>query len=200
MSRAELDRLVKLRGYKRQKLTRLCNEIEVQLSSLISLTRDAYICRLLQIRADLDKFNDDILSLYIELNFDDITVDNRISECDQYVASILDLLTRLNLAIVYEPNRPIPAPSNPHSDGFARTQLSAACLRCYCISKDNCDCISLSDMSESSVAAATEIVVEDEVHDTGTPVNDSCVHEAAPQFMEHGNMRNKECCSNHLRR
>ena len=57
---------------------------------------------------------------------------------------------------------------------------------------DNCDCISVSDMSESSAIVATEIDVEDEVHDTGTPVNDSCVHEAAPQFTEHGSMRDKE--------
>ena len=63
MSQAELDSLVRLRGYKRQKLTKLCNEIEDQLSSLVSLPEDAYICKLLYIRTDLDKSNDEILSL-----------------------------------------------------------------------------------------------------------------------------------------
>ena len=90
MARAELDSLIKLRVYKRQELTKLCNELEDQLSSQNSLTQDAYICRFLQIRTDLDKFNYGILPLYIELKFDERTIENIISEWDQYVANILD--------------------------------------------------------------------------------------------------------------
>ena len=90
--KAYLDYLVKHKAYARQKLTKLGSQITAQLKSITSIEQEHSIETLLSIKKDLQKYNDEVLDMYLKLNFQDVTVYSKVKECDQYDAKVSKVL------------------------------------------------------------------------------------------------------------
>ena len=118
MSQAELDSLVRLRGYKRQKLTKLCSEIGTRLTSMVGHQQNDYIQKLIAIRSELDKFNEDILILYDKLKWSEENVNTKVAECEQYDARALDCLTQVTNV------NPIDSTAINSNDAYQQGELS----------------------------------------------------------------------------
>ena len=118
MSQAELDSLVRLRGYKRQKLTRLCNEIGTHLTSMVGHQQNDYIQKLIAIRSELDKFNEDILILYDKLKWNEDNINTKMAECERYDALALDCLTQVTYI------SPIDSPAMNNNDAYQQDEPS----------------------------------------------------------------------------
>ena len=88
-----LDRLVKVRGYTRQRLTKLCTEVEAQVQNITSQQQENYIERLLTFQKELEKSNREILPLYVALDWTEEAIDTKVSEIDEYEQKVLNAIS-----------------------------------------------------------------------------------------------------------
>jgi hypothetical protein len=95
MAPSKLDVLVRTRQYARQRATKLCDKINLELPNLSLEQKDAYVNRLSSINSDITNSNNSILALAIETDLDDSRIEDLTSLNEDYedkVALTMSLL------------------------------------------------------------------------------------------------------------
>jgi len=84
MAPSKLDVLVRTRQYARQRATKLCDKIQIELTNLSSDQRSAYVNRLLSVNSEITDLNNSILAIAIEAEFDDSKIEDLTSLNEDY--------------------------------------------------------------------------------------------------------------------
>lgn len=92
MAPSEVDILVRKRGYARTKLTKLGNEIDSQLGTLIAEQRTKYLDRLFKLQTELEEHNEAIVNKYLDMDLADDAIVAKQADCAQYDERLLELI------------------------------------------------------------------------------------------------------------